>query len=81
VSADVRAALGEFFESVLHVRAPAEGEDLLNPGRLDSLGLVELVLFLEQRYQVRLDLALLDLQDLRTIETITALVSRHRVAA
>lgn len=74
----VRAAVDGFFRDTLNVDPPADGEDILASGRLDSLGIVELVLFLEQRFGVRLSLETLEFDDIRTVDAIERLIDNRR---
>ena len=51
--------------------------DLLERGALDSLSLVELLAQLEGTFGVNLVFANLEIDDLRTVNRIAALVARH----
>ena len=50
--------------------------DLLEAGIIDSLALVGLVAGLEERFGVSVDFDTLDLEDLRSLESISALLAR-----
>jgi D-alanine--poly(phosphoribitol) ligase subunit 2 len=50
--------------------------DLLEAGIIDSLALVGLIAGLEERWGVSVDFDTLDLEDLRSLETISALLAR-----
>ena len=82
MSADngARDDLYRFFREVIHVEVPADGTDLLDEGLLDSLGLVELVFFLERQYAIELDLSELDLAAVRTPSAILRLVADRQRA-
>lgn len=74
---DSAAQIATILESQLGIAVPSFDTDLLGNGLLDSLSFVELLAGLEQRFGVRIDIATLDLDDLRTIEKIGAFVDRH----
>ena len=50
--------------------------DLLEAGIIDSLALVALIAGLEERLGVSVDFDTLELEDLRSLETISALLAR-----
>ncbi len=58
---------------LLEVQSPEE--DLLETGRLDSVSLVQLLLEMEDRFQVRLTLSELDLEDFSTVRGLARLVA------
>ena len=61
----------------LLVQVDSVDADLLERGALDSLILVELLTQLEVSFGVSLGFESLELDDLRTINRIAALVARH----
>jgi pyruvate-formate lyase-activating enzyme/acyl carrier protein len=61
----------------LLVKVEAADTDLLATGLLDSLHLIELLVQLEQRFNVRFDYQSLELDDLRSPATLSALVTRY----
>lgn len=69
--------LSALFVERLHVEAPAPDADLFETGILDSLQLVELLCQLEQQFGCRIAMDDLDLDDLRTLMGIAALVAAH----
>lgn len=77
---EVREELARFFPAVLNIEAPTDEVDLIERGVLDSLAIVELVLYLEQRCGVKLNMDALDFDDLRTVPAICRLVERSRSA-
>jgi D-alanine--poly(phosphoribitol) ligase subunit 2 len=68
--------LGELFARTLHIEAPAADADLLEEGILDSFQFVELLVQMEKQFSLRIDIAEVDLEDLRTLERIAELVVR-----
>lgn len=75
---DVRERLTAFLRETLRIEVVATDEDLLETGRLDSLGLVELLYFLEQQFGVSIDVGALELEDLRSVDAISRLVETAR---
>jgi D-alanine--poly(phosphoribitol) ligase subunit 2 len=75
-----REALEDGIRSVLrdHLNVLVDSPDanLLETGLVDSIGLVELVLQLEDRFDIGLPMESLELDDLRSINTIADLISR-----
>lgn len=69
-------AIQAFFRERLQVIVSDPLEDLISSGKLDSLGLVELLFFLEERFQVRVDVGTLDLAELRSVSSIADLVAK-----
>lgn len=66
------------FRDVMSVEVPSRKTDILETGLLDSLALVTLLVELEERFGVRIDLETLDLEDLRTVESLGAVVDQLR---
>jgi D-alanine--poly(phosphoribitol) ligase subunit 2 len=52
------------------------GLDLLEAGLIDSIGLVELILELEDRFGVSLPMDGLEIDDFRSLTSIAALITR-----
>lgn len=62
--------IANIMESQLGITVPAHNADLLGSGLLDSLSFVELLAALEKKYNVRIDIATLELDDLGSVERI-----------
>jgi D-alanine--poly(phosphoribitol) ligase subunit 2 len=60
----------------LHVQVDSPDSALLETGLVDSIGLVELILQLEDRFGIGLPMESLELDDLRSINTIADLITR-----
>jgi methoxymalonate biosynthesis acyl carrier protein len=60
----------------LNVLVDSPDADLLEAGLVDSIGLVELILQLEDRFGMDLPMESLELDDLRSINTIADLITR-----
>lgn len=73
------AALMKLF-SAMHVEVPTPQTDLFDSGILDSQRMVELILQVEQRFGVKMNVEDFELEDFRSIDSIAALIDR-RVAA
>jgi len=70
--------LKTLFVEQLHIDAPPPEADLFETGTLDSLQLVELLAHLERQFGVQIATADIDLDRLRTLEGIAALVESAR---
>lgn len=73
----VARRIAGIFSQKLNVEAPAYDSDLFESGTLDSLQLVELIAELEQEFGIRVPLGESDLEDFRSIESITLLLTRE----
>jgi D-alanine--poly(phosphoribitol) ligase subunit 2 len=60
----------------LNVLVDSPDADLLETGLVDSIGLVELILQLEDRFGMALPMESLEVDDLRSINTIADLITR-----
>lgn len=69
---DIRSVLRDH----LHVLVDSPDTDLLESGLVDSIGLVELILQLEERFDVSLPMDALEIDDFRSINTIADLITR-----
>ena len=56
-------------------------EDLLSSGTIDSLSLIQLLVNLEEHFSVRIPLDELEIEDLRSIQSIAHLIENYRHAA
>jgi acyl carrier protein len=62
----------------LAVEVAGDDIDLLAEGVLDSVTLVQLIMHLEQTFDIRVELADLEIDDLRSVQSIAALVEKLR---
>ena len=67
--------LGAVFTESFHIEVPSPDTDLIESGILDSFQFVELLLQLEQNFNLRIKIDDIDLEDLRTIARIARLVA------
>jgi len=70
----IRGFRSGFFEG----RPPGDEEDLFSMGHGSSLFVMDLVLFLEERFGVRIEREDLDLENPRTIRAIADPIQRKR---
>jgi acyl carrier protein len=78
---DLEERLAETLAEVLHVDVPSRETDLIRTGRLDSVGLVDLLLRLERTYGVRVAMEDLEIDQFRSLGTITAFVAARMESA
>jgi D-alanine--poly(phosphoribitol) ligase subunit 2 len=69
------------FREELKIDVPAPDVDVIETGLLDSLGLVTLVVALEQRCNVQIPFDTLEVEDFRTVGSIASLVEDRRGTA
>jgi acyl carrier protein len=62
----------------LLVEVESPEEDLLKAGVLDSLALIQLLVHIEERFGVKISLDDLEIDDLRSVNSIACLVSQIR---
>ena len=70
----VRLGIESILRDRLRITVPSPTTDLLETGLLDSMGLVDLIAAIEQRFEVVINLMDLDLDHVRTVHAIHALV-------
>jgi acyl carrier protein len=64
------------FRDVLGIEVPSTSADIIAAGLLDSLALVTLLYEAEQRWAITIPLEDLDIESLRSVDRIAALVER-----
>ena len=77
---ELEERLAETLAEVLHVDVPSRETDLIRTGRIDSVGLVDLLLRLERNYGVRVEMEDLEIDQIRSLGTITAFVAARMEA-
>lgn len=73
--ANIIKRLEALFVESFHIEVPSPDTDLLDLGILNSLQFVELLLQLEERFGLRIQIDDIDLDDLRTLSRIARLVA------
>ena len=69
-----RQEIESILKNQLRIDVPGPDADLLDSGLLDSLGLVDLIAAIERRFGIVVNLIDLDLDDIRTVNSIVELV-------
>ncbi len=72
----VNERIERIFRKVLSIEVPTRTTDIIAAGLLDSLALVTLLFEVELEFDIRVPLENLDIEGLRTVERIAALVER-----
>ncbi len=75
---NLSGAVRQLIADKLAVEVASDDTDLLAEGVLDSVTLVQLIMHLEQTFDIRVDLADLEIDDLRSVRSIAALVAKLR---
>ena len=73
-SLSVTSALEQIFRSTLSIEPPPPGTDLIATGLLDSLSVVTLLVEMEKHFGVTVRMEEIDLDNLRTLDRLVALV-------
>jgi acyl carrier protein len=76
IHGDIPGRIQDLFFRVLNTEISSPDEDVIESGLLDSLGLIELLSELEHEFGIIADLAELEIDDFRTVASITELVIR-----
>ena len=76
----LQAELTALFTKRLGVEVPSPDTDLLATGRLDSVGFVELLVQLEKRFGLRVELDDVEVENFRSLATIAAYIANRRGA-
>lgn len=79
-TASLHAELRALFSKALGVDVPSPDTDLLATGRLDSVGFVELLMQLEKRFGLRVELDDVEVDHFRSLAAIAAFISERRGA-
>jgi acyl carrier protein len=80
VTDSLQAELTTLFTKRLGVDVPSPDTDLLATGRLDSVGFVELLVQLEQRFGLRVELDDVEVEHFRSLAAIAAFIAERRDA-
>ena len=80
VTDSLQAELTTLFTKRLGVEVPSPDTDLLATGRLDSVGFVELLVQLEKRFGLRVELDDVEVEHFRSPAAIAAFIADRRAA-
>jgi len=80
VTDSLQAELTALFTKRLGIEVPSPDTDLLATGRLDSVGFVELLVQLEKRFGLRVELDDVEVENSRSLATIAAYIANRRGA-
>jgi len=69
--------IAAFFSERLHLTVSSPTEDLFETGVLDSMAFVDLVLHLEQQFDIRISTDKMEPDNFRSIAKIAAFVAAH----
>jgi D-alanine--poly(phosphoribitol) ligase subunit 2 len=75
---DTADAVMAIFRDELSIEVPGPQVDVIESGLLDSLGLVTLVVELEQQFDLSIPFETLDVDDFRTVGSIVDLIETQR---
>lgn len=74
------AAVREILTEKLFVEVDSADSDLLQAGLIDSLALIQMLVHLEEKFGVKISLDELEIEDLRSVNSIARLVAKLRDA-
>ena len=74
---DTAAEILTILRDDIDIQVPSPDSELLESGLLDSMKLVDLIVVLEKRFEVQLDLISLDFGDLESVQSLARLVDRR----
>lgn len=76
---EIRTEIRSFLAKHIRNTNIEDGDDLFDSGLVNSLFAMELVLFVEKNFKIRVADKDLNLDNFKTISTITKLIQRNRV--
>ena len=77
--AELSGAIQEILCDKLLVQVDSPEADLLQAGLLDSLALIQLLVHLEEQFHVKISLDELEIEDLRSVNSIASLVAKQKI--
>lgn len=81
MESNIQQALTQFFSDQFNVEPPSTSTDLIEAGILDSLMLIEVVMFMETEFSVTAELDDLEIENFLSIDTMTQFVAARRPTA
>lgn len=76
INAKIRAFLAKYFQNV----EIQDDQDIFSMGFVNSLFAMQLVLFVEKEFGISVDNEDLDIDNFRTLNTMTSLITRKQAA-
>lgn len=76
---EIVARIGRIFEDTLSMSPPAPDLDIIDAALLDSLTLVSLLFAIEQEFAIEIPLDSLEIDALRTLSSIAAMIDAASV--
>jgi len=80
MNTELHDTLTSLFASKLNIQVPTPDTDLLGTGMLDSLALVDLLMHLEQEFNIQISLDSLEIDTFRSIESIAEFIANQQAA-
>jgi acyl carrier protein len=74
---NLHTRIATFFLNKLNLEAPTIDTDLLQTGFIDSLGLVDLIMFLEKDFGIEVSFDNLEIENFRSIVKIAEFIESH----
>lgn len=78
---DIKQSLVQFFQDQFDIELPSTSEDLIEAGILDSLMLIELVVFIESDFSVATELDDLEMENFVSIDSMARFVTARQPAS
>jgi acyl carrier protein len=78
---DTVARIAQIFRETLGIDVPSPTTDIIDSGLLDSLAFVTLLFELEQQFSIRIGADQLEIETLRTLQSIASMVDCLALAA
>ena len=81
IETDIKTSLTQFFRDQFKVELSSTSEDLIDAGVLDSLMLIEVVMFMETEFSVTTELDDLEMENFLTIDNMARFVAERQPPA
>jgi len=75
----LQSRLLKLMEQVLHLTIPSIETDLFETGALDSLVFIDLLMLLERDFGLSIDMAAIELEDFKSVDSITTFVNQQQL--
>lgn len=81
MESEIQQALTRFFSDQLNVELPSTSADLIEAGILDSLMLIEVVMFMETEFSVTAEFDDLEIENFVTVDSMARFVAARQPGA